>query len=100
MKWFNNWFRKKCERAWEEAREERESIKLGASIRPIEDNSINMDNSLRFNVLPAQGGTVIEVRQYDRRDDRNSTSTYVIPDNEDLSTSIAHIVSMELMKKG
>jgi len=100
MKWFDRWFRKKCEQAWEASREEQNVIRLGPVKTISEDNSISMDHSLRFNVLPAQGGTIIEVRHYDRKDDRQSTSTYVIPDADDLSTNIAHIVSMELMKKG
>ena len=100
MKWFDRWFAKKCKQAWESAREEQSVIKSVGIGRPIEDSSLNTDNSLRFNVLPAQGGTIIEVRHYDRKDDRQSTSTYVIPDADDLSTNIAHIVSMELMKKG
>lgn len=99
MRWFNNWFRKKCEQAWEDARRERDTNSAQPS-RLVADESLNMDNSLRFNVLPAQGGTIIEIRNYDRKDDRNHTSTYVIPEGEDLSTSIAHIVSMELLKKG
>jgi hypothetical protein len=99
MKWFNSWFRKKCEQAWEDARRERDAT-IGQPSRIVADESLNMDNSLRFNVLPAQGGTIIEIRNYDRKDERNHISTYVIPDGEDLSTSIAHIVSMELLKKG
>ena len=100
MKWFDNWFRKKCEQAWEDARRDKEISYSASPSKIVADESLNMDNSLRFNVLPAQGGTIIEIRNYDRRDERNHTSTYVIPDGDDLTTSIAHIVSMELLKKG
>ena len=53
---------------------------------------------LSFNVMPAQGGTVVQIRCYDRRTDRNNHITHVIPDGEDIATAIVHIVSMELLR--
>jgi len=53
---------------------------------------------LSFNVMPAQGGTVVQIRSYDRRTDRNNSITHVIPDGEDIATRIGHIVSMELLR--
>lgn len=53
---------------------------------------------LSFNVMSAQGGTVVQIRSYDRRTDRNNNITHVIPDGEDISTAIGHIVSMELLR--
>jgi hypothetical protein len=53
---------------------------------------------LSFNVMPAQGGTVVQIRSYDRRSDRNNTITHVIPDGEDIATRLGQIVSMELLR--
>ena len=53
---------------------------------------------LSFNVMPAQGGTVVQIRQYDRKTDRNNNITHVIPDGEDISERIGQIVSMELLR--
>ena len=53
---------------------------------------------LSFNVMPAQGGTVVQIRQYDRKTDRNNNITHVIPDGEDIATRIGYIVSMELLR--
>jgi hypothetical protein len=53
---------------------------------------------LSFNVMSAQGGTVVQIRYYDRKTDRNGTITHVIPDGEDVATAIGHIVSMELLR--
>ena len=53
---------------------------------------------LSFNVMPATGGTVVQIRNYDRRTDRNNSTTHVIPDGEDVATAIGHIVSMELLR--
>jgi hypothetical protein len=106
MKWFDRWLYKKVLDMWnnrhkyeEDSPEKALNLTRGLAINGSND-SITMDNSLKFNVLPAQGGTVIEVRNYDMKTDRNNTSTYVIPESDDLTTSIAHIVSMELLRKG
>jgi hypothetical protein len=53
---------------------------------------------LSFNVMSAQGGTVVQVRCYDRKTDRNNHITHVIPDGEDIADRIGQIVSMELLR--
>ena len=53
---------------------------------------------LSFNVMPAQGGTVVQIRCYDRKTDRNNHITHVIPDGEDISERIGQIVSMDLLR--
>jgi hypothetical protein len=54
---------------------------------------------LSFNVMPATGGTVVQIRHYDRKTDRNNHITHVIPDGEDISERIGQIVSMELLRQ-
>lgn len=53
---------------------------------------------LSFNVMPAQGGTVVQIRHYDRKTDRNNNITHVIPDGENISERIGQIVSMEILR--
>jgi len=53
---------------------------------------------LSFNVMPAQGGTIVQIRHYDRKTDRNNNTTHVIPEGEDIAKTIGHIVSMELLR--
>jgi hypothetical protein len=53
---------------------------------------------LRFNVMPAQGGTIVQIRHYDRKTDRNNNITHIIPDGEDIAERIGQIVSMELLR--
>lgn len=60
-------------------------------------NAVDVEG-LSFNVMPAQGGTVVQIRSYDRKSDRNNHITHVIPDGEDIATRIGHIVSMELLR--
>ena len=60
-------------------------------------NAVDVEG-LSFNVMPAQGGTVVQIRCYDRRTDRNNHITHVIPDGEDIATRLGQIVSMELLR--
>ena len=72
------------------------------SCQPVVDVAVGARavdvEGLSFNVMPAQGGTVVQIRQYDRKTDRNNNITHVIPDGEDIATRIGHIVSMELLR--
>jgi hypothetical protein len=53
---------------------------------------------LSFNVMPAQGGTVVQIRTYNRKTDQDNLVTHVVPEGEDITTAIGHIVSMELLR--
>lgn len=64
---------------------------------PVATRSVDVEG-LSFNVMPATGGTVVQIRSYDRRTDRNNNITHVIPDGEDISERIGQIVSMELLR--
>ena len=71
------------------------------SAQPIAsvDCEVNVDiEGLRFNVMPATGGTIVQIRHYDRKTDRNNNITHVIPDGEDIAERIGQIVSMELLR--
>jgi hypothetical protein len=66
----------------------------GNSVRAREDVEVD---GLRFNVMTARGGTVVQLRKYDSRKDENKYTTYVIPDGENIAEEIGKIVSMELL---
>lgn len=53
---------------------------------------------LNFNVMPAVGGVIVQLRKYDRKADRNDNSTHIIPEGEDVAETIGKIVAMELWK--
>jgi len=60
--------------------------------------SIDMDGSLRFNVLNCRGGVVLQLYRYDHKRDRSDNSTHLIPENENVAERIGQIVSLELLK--
>ncbi|CAB5215195.1 hypothetical protein UFOVP190_443 [uncultured Caudovirales phage] len=64
----------------------------------IRGHDIEM-GGLRFSVMPARGGTIVQLTSYDRAKDRNDTITHVIPDGEDVAATVGRIVSMELWRQ-
>lgn len=53
---------------------------------------------LSFNVMPAQGGTIVQLRKYDDKLSRNNYSTHIIVEGEDVAKAIGKIVAIELWK--
>jgi hypothetical protein len=59
----------------------------------MDDNPV-----LNFRIFSAQNGTILEFRHYDRKTDRNNTSTFIVGENEDVSEYVRKCLPMELMK--
>jgi hypothetical protein len=53
---------------------------------------------LRFTIMKANGGVILQSRRYDRRRDESDSSTYIITDDEPYAERIGQIVSMEILK--
>lgn len=58
----------------------------------------NDDPILNFKVYSAVGGKVVEFRRYDRKSDRNDTTTYIITNDQDFGDRISKIATMEKLK--
>ena len=105
MKWFDKWFAKKCQQAWEDARSEPEPAGLGvlsakqARTNRLRENDEFQTNPIQFKMYKASGGWAIEFRQYDNRNDRVETSLYVVNDEEELGNHISKIITMEALKR-
>jgi hypothetical protein len=56
------------------------------------------DPILNFKVYSAVGGKVVEFRRYDRKSDRNDSTTYIITNDQDFGDRIAKIATMEQIK--
>ena len=90
MKWLKRTIVKWVKDDWYNSQPVAQDVTVGA-------RSIDVEG-LSFNVMPAQGGTVVQIRSYDRRTDRNNTITHVIPEGEDIATRLGQIVSVELLR--
>ena len=95
MKWF-----KKIVASW--AREgrnyEEDCAQPNRLISTAECASINDDPVLNFKIYSAVGGKVVEFRRYDRKIDRNDSTTYIITNDQDFGDRIAKIATMEQLK--
>ena len=96
------WLKKKLRNWLNESDYETRSIgnKLVAS-RDVEAGMCDADPILNFRVFSAIGGQVVEFRRYDRKTDRNDTTTYIIHKEEDFGdkiAKIAKIATLEMMK--
>jgi hypothetical protein len=109
MNWFFKWIDKKCKQAGESSLNEvgetdpkyaSLAIPTGRTVR----RSIKGDEGLHsrgvsFTLYAANGGTVVELRDYDHNTDRNINTLYIIPSEKDLGEQLGHIVTMEALKR-
>jgi len=96
MKWFKKMVIKWVHDDWNNAK-----VSNNIPVPEIECASIydvDLDNGFRFTVLPARGGTIVQLRSYNRRNDRSSESTHVIPEGESIPERIGQIVSMVILQ--
>jgi hypothetical protein len=98
MKWF-----KRLVAKWaHQGRNYAEVEEMKASRGLVRSNDIEAvsgdDPVLNFKVYSAVGGKVVEFRRYDRKSDRNDSTTYIITNDQDFGDRIAKIATMEQIK--
>ena len=101
MKWFDNWFRRKCKEAWE-TRDEPSVYQTNlvvATAKYAGHGSLD-SHGLTLSIYGADGGTVLEFRHYDMVKDRSEYSLHVISQNEVFEERVAHAITMEMLRKG
>ena len=86
------WFAKQCKQAWEDSRQDVEVATITKASRSIDSNGMN------FTVYRANGGHIVETRQYDRKRDSNDHSLHIITDDKDLGQEIGKIITFERLK--
>lgn len=68
------------------------------SIDDIE-SSIELPDPITFRVQAINGGTLVETRWYDPKNDEPVRKLHIVNDNENLAEAIGKIVTMELIRK-
>jgi hypothetical protein len=113
MKWFDKWFLNKSRWAWEYANEEADDTE---GLIPVSSNrkraraslvsTISRDSErpelesqpMYLKVYRANGGTIVETRQYDRRKDENNTQLHVVTCDQDLGDALSKIITIESLR--
>jgi hypothetical protein len=85
------WLRRKIRR-WLD-----DSIELAVEPAIIRSSTVDIEG-LSFNVMPANGGVIVQTRHYDRKTDRNTYNTHIITDQENLAERVGQIVALEILK--
>jgi hypothetical protein len=103
MKWFDQWFVRKCRWAWDnrDIADVAVSPRALNSTKPmvIEEDSAPWSDGLRITIKKMIGGSVISFRTYDRTKDRSDERHYIITDEQDFNSELGKIITMESMRQ-
>ena len=107
MKWFDKWFLNKSRWAWEYDNEDdpipqdivskQRRTGLLASTRGSEGAGLE-SRPMHLKVYRANGGTIVETCQYDRRKDENNTQLHVVTGDQDLGEALSKIITIESLR--
>ena len=64
----------------------------------IRDSDELSTECIRFKVFRANGGTVIQTDQYDRKNDRQHNNLHVLVEGQDLGKELGKIITFESLK--
>lgn len=95
MKRFYKWLDRKIKKA----RDSDYQIVKEEIMPATKSNRIDNERTMTLNVTKANGGWVIEHRQYDKHKDRNNNSVHIITDDKDLGDEIGKIITFESLYK-
>jgi hypothetical protein len=105
MRWFDQWFARKCRWAWEnkdilETADIPNKKMYGTSqLIAVDDDSPPWQDGLRINIKKVIGGFVISFRVYDRRTDRSDERHYIITDEQDFNVELGKMITMESIRQ-
>jgi hypothetical protein len=63
------------------------------------DSTIELPDPITFRVQVITGGTLVETRWYDPKNDEPVRKLHIVNDNENLAEAIGKIVTMELIRR-
>ena len=76
-----------------------------AEARPSTKNSVvsrgrTLDSrGMNFTIHQANGGYVLEYSTYDEKTDRHNNTLHIINSDQDLGQGIAHVITLEMLRK-
>lgn len=95
MNWFKKLVVKWIREDWENASNISKASAIGGTVR--ESDSVDIEG-VRFTMMAAHGGAILQTRTYNNKTDRHLYNTYLIPDGEDVAERVGQIVAMELLR--
>jgi hypothetical protein len=93
------WLRKKVIAWVREDWDEEYKKNRDVGIRAVEAmDHPETDPVLTFRIYSATNGQILEFRHYDRKNDRNHNSTYIIEKDKDVGEFVSKCLSLEMLK--
>ena len=107
---FRRWIYKLVRRAWEDhdrfSQDDQNSVGKVSRVRSrlfneiVEADSPNLNaDKMRFHLYKSVGGHILETSVYNRREDENEHTLYMIKEEEDFAQQVAHAIMLEMMKQ-
>ena len=69
------------------------------SIREQDDTGIDMDSAVRFAILPARGGCVMEIKTWDKKEHEWMVEAHIIPEGDDIAHRVGQLVALEFLRR-
>ena len=99
-----NWFKQKViswvREDWNKVRSDNDALPSSKSINTITSGRrLDQSNGMNFTIHSANGGYVMEYSKYDPRTDERNSALHIITSEQDLGQGIAHIITLEMLRK-
>jgi len=95
MNWFKKLVVKWVREDWANANNITKASAIGGTVR--ESDSVDIEG-IRFTMMAAHGGAILQTRTYNNKTDHHLYNTYLIPDGDDVAERVGQIVAMELLR--
>jgi hypothetical protein len=93
-----NWLRQKLQNFLYP--QDNEATEARTPRRGILTKGSSLDSrGMSFTIHQANGGYVLEYSAYDEKTDRHNHNLHIIPSNQDMGQGIAHIITLEMLRK-
>lgn len=95
-----NWFRQKLHNfIFPQDNEVVESKQPRRGALISRGSQLDSRGGLSFTIHMASGGYVLEYSTYNEKTDRHDHALHLIPSEQDMGQSIAHIITLEMLRK-
>ena len=93
-----NWLRNKMHNFIFPSNQAQQTNKVSRGIAITSEGESLSTEPLRMSIYSANGGVVIETRQYDRVKDRSINQLYVVGHGEDIADTVSKVITMESLR--
>lgn len=98
MKWFDQWFARKCQWAWKHRDDEQMEPVPDPRVTAVSQDHHGLHDGMSIHLKQVIGGRIVTFHRYDRKRDENLNRTYIITDEQDFERELGKIITLEAMR--